>query len=299
MTEPPETSWQVAEPRTLTFERPPALVSVRVANGAVNVVGTDDTTARLEISEVVGTPLTVTHEGATLTVAYDDLPWKGFLKWLAPKGWRRSAVVSLAVPAGTAVEVGVVSAHAVVSGITGRTSVKGVNGDTTLVGLSGDVRAETVSGSIETQGTAGELRFNTVSGGLTMLDTAGAAVRAESVSGPMVVDFAPRVPAADVRLHTVSGEIAVRLPDPVDTIVEADSASGRISSAFPELHSGRGGEWGTSWRLSGRLGEGTGLLHASTVSGSIALLRRPDDDDDAPADGDTSADGGATTGKVL
>ncbi|CAM5376143.1 hypothetical protein SVIOM74S_06311 [Streptomyces violarus] len=43
-------------------------------------------------------------------MAYEDLPWKGFLKWLDRKGWRRSAVVSLAVPASTRVEVGAVGA---------------------------------------------------------------------------------------------------------------------------------------------------------------------------------------------
>lgn len=39
----------------------------------------------------------MSHRDGNLTVAYEDLPWKGFLKWLDRKGWRRSAVVSLAV----------------------------------------------------------------------------------------------------------------------------------------------------------------------------------------------------------
>ena len=88
--------WSVAEPKKLTFDDPVTELHVRIVNGTVNVVGTDEGSARLEVSEIEGPPLLVTHEDGTLTVAYEDLPWKGFLKWLDRKGWRRSAVVSLA-----------------------------------------------------------------------------------------------------------------------------------------------------------------------------------------------------------
>lgn len=115
--------WSVSEPRKLVFDDPVTALSVRIVDGTVNVVGTDGA-AHLEISGIQGPPLVVTQEGSTLTVAYEDLPWKGFLKWLDPQGWRRKAVVSVAVPAGAAVEVGVVSAGAVVSGIRGRTDVR-------------------------------------------------------------------------------------------------------------------------------------------------------------------------------
>lgn len=123
--------WSVAEPRKLTFDDPVTALHVRVVNGTVNVVGTDGGSARLEVSDIEGPPLTVTQKDGTLTVAYDDLPWKGFLKWLDRKGWRRNVLVSLAVPTGTRVEVGVVGATAVVSGLDGRTEVKGISGDTT------------------------------------------------------------------------------------------------------------------------------------------------------------------------
>ena len=278
--------WSVAEPGKLTFDQPVSDLHVRVVNGTVNVVGTDEGSARLEISEIEGPPLRVTHEGGTLTVAYDDLPWKGFLKWLDRKGWRRSAVVSLAVPAETRVEVGVVGAGAVVSGIRGTSVVKGVTGDTTLVGLAGPVRADTVSGNVEAQSVTGDLRFNSVSGDLTVVEGSGSSVKADSVSGSMIVDLDPDGPT-DVRLTSVSGEIAIRLPAPADADVEANTASGAITNAFDGLRVH--GQWGAH-KITGRLGAGTGKLRATTVSGSIALLRRPPEEDDpweatAPADG--------------
>ena len=94
----PVSTWAVTEPRSSTFDEPVTTLNVRIVNGTVNVVGTDEGTARLEVSGIEGPPLIVTQEDGTLTVAYEDLPWKGFLKWFDRKGWHRSAVVSLAVP---------------------------------------------------------------------------------------------------------------------------------------------------------------------------------------------------------
>jgi len=287
--------WSVTEPAKLTLEDPVTTLHVRIVSGTVNVVGTDEGSARLDVSEIQGPPLVVTQDGDTLTVAYDDLPWKGFLKWLDRKGWRRSAVVSLAVPADTRVEVGVVDAGAVVSGLRGPAVVKGVTGDTTLVALSGPVRADTVSGSLEAQAVTGDLRFHSVSGDLTVVEGSGPSVRAESVSGSMIVDLDPNGPT-DVRLTSVSGEIAIRLPQPADADVEANTASGRISNAFDGLRVH--GQWGAH-KITGRLGAGTGKLRATTVSGSIALLRRPPREDESGPWEDRSGtpqDAGAANG---
>ncbi|MFE3943612.1 DUF4097 domain-containing protein [Streptomyces sp. NPDC059118] len=284
----PVSTWAIAEPQKLTFDDPVTSLNVRIVGGTVNVVGTEEPTARLEVSAIEGPPLVVTLDGGTLTVAYEDLPWQNFLKWFDREGWHRSAVVSLAVPAGSAVAVGVVGAGAVVSGIRGRTDVRGVTGDTTLVGLAGPVLADTVSGSVEAQSVTGELRFHSVSGDLTVVEGAGASVRAESVSGDMVLDLNPNGKPTDIRLTTVSGEVAIRLPHPADARVEANTASGSVSNGFEDLRVS--GQWGAK-KITGTLGAGTGKLRATTVSGSIALLRRPPAED-APYDAEP-------TGKVL
>ncbi|WP_406421995.1 DUF4097 domain-containing protein [Streptomyces sp. NBC_00873] len=284
----PVSTWAIAEPQKLTFDDPVTALSVRIVNGTVNVVGTEEPTARLEVSAIEGPPLSVTQKNGILTVAYEDLPWHGFLKWFDRKGRHRSAVVSLAVPAGSTVELGTVGAGALVSGIRGRTDVRGITGDTTLVGLAGTVRADTVSGNVEAQSVTGELRFKSVSGDLTVVEGAGAAVRAESVSGNMVLDLDPTGKPTDIRLTTVSGEVAIRLPHPADATVEANTASGAVSNGFEDLRVG--GQWGAK-RITGTLGAGTGTLRATTVSGSIALLRRPPAEDD-PYDAES-------TGKVL
>lgn len=272
--------WSIPRPRTLEIDEPFEALNVRVVGGTVNVVGTvEGGPARVEISAVHGPPPTVSVESGTLTVAYDDLPWKGLVKFLERKGWNRSAIVSVTVPAETRVEVGVVGADAVVSRVAGRTDLRGVTGSGTLVGLSGPVHADTVSGAVEAQALTGELRFNSVSGDLTVVDGGGASVRADSVSGDMIVDLDPAAVGTDVKLTTVSGEIAIRLPDPADAEVDANTASGPVTNAFDELRVG--GQWGAK-RITGRLGAGNGTLKATTVSGSLALLRRPTPDDADP-----------------
>ncbi|MFG2112671.1 DUF4097 domain-containing protein [Streptomyces sp. NPDC048718] len=288
--------WSVAEPRKITSTGPVTRVRVRVVSGAVNVVGTDESSARLDVSEISGPPLVVTEQDSVLTVTYEDLHWKNLHKWLGPKGHRRRAVVSLAIPAGADVEVGAVDAETVISGITGATEVRGVTGDTTLVGLAGPVRAETVSGALEAQSVTGDLSITSVTGDVTVVEGAGAAVRAETVSGDLVVDLDPASgrdgPPADIRLASVSGEVAIRLPHPADAQVEASTTSGSLSNAFEDLRVG--GQWGAK-SITGTLGSGRGTLKATTVTGSIALLRRPDPE---PEGDDWSAPSPAS-GKVL
>ncbi|MEK2471724.1 MULTISPECIES: DUF4097 family beta strand repeat-containing protein [Streptomyces] len=266
------TEWTVSTARTLEIEEPVSALTVRLVGGTVNVVGTSEGgPARLEISELHGPPVEVSYEDGVLCVGYDDVQWKGFLKFLDRRGWNRSAVVSVTVPTTTRVEVGVVGATAVVSGIAGRTELRGVSGNSTLVGLSGPVRADTVSGDVEAQALTGSLEFNSVSGDLTVVEGAGGAVHADSVSGDMVLDLDPAA-GAEIDLTTISGEIAIRLPDPADAKVEANTTTGVVTNAFDDLRVS--GQWGTK-RITGSLGAGTGRLKATTVSGALALLRRP------------------------
>ncbi|GHE31922.1 hypothetical protein CP980_11280 [Streptomyces vinaceus] len=283
-------TWSIAEPQKLTFEEPVTELRVRVVGGTVNVVA-DEGPARLEVAALDGPPLYVVQHGATLTVSYEDLPWngaQGFKEWfetkpwkswsrtgLGRKAWERSATVTLTVPAATRVQLAAVSAAAVVSGIAADTDVHGVSGDVTLVGLSGKVGANTVSGGVEAQSLTGKLGFHSVSGGLTVVDGAGGSVRADSVSGDMLVDLAPD-PAAprpvDICLNSVSGQVAIRLPHPADARVEANTTTGSLSNAFEDLVVS--GNFAAK-HITGTLGSGSGTLRATTVSGSIALLRRP------------------------
>ncbi|MEZ0090482.1 DUF4097 domain-containing protein [Streptacidiphilus sp. EB129] len=278
--------WTVSTPEKLTFEAGVSRLKVRTITGAVNVVAAEGP-ARLEVTEIDGPPLLVTLANGELTVSYDDLPWKDFSwKDLGPLlgRWRtaakRRAVVSVTVPAGTAVELGSASSDTVISGITAPVTVHSASGSTTLVRLSGPVDANTVSGSIQAQSVSGDLKVNTISGDLTVFDGTSGRVKAHSVSGAITLDLV-HDNETDVQIANVSGDVAVRIPAPTDAEVQANTTSGDVSNAFDELRVG--GTWGAK-QINGTLGAGTGKLKITTVSGSLSLLRRPTSEDDVPAD---------------
>ena len=138
------------------------------------------------------------------------------------------------MPGGCPTQVGVVNASAIVSGISANISAKSVSGDITLDGVTGSVDAKTVSGNVEARGLDGELAFNSVSGDLTL---AGGAVRklaARTLSGQVTADI--DVPErGGLRVSTVSGDVAVRVPASASARVDLKSTSGRVRSNFERL----------------------------------------------------------------
>ena len=220
------------------------------------------------MSSLEGDPLTVTYEDGVLTVAHENLNWEGLLKWLRPQ--RHAATVTVSVPRKCRAQVGVVSATAVMSGISARASVKSVSGGITLDGVTGDVDANTVSGTVEAQGINGKLNFNTVSGDLTLADGWLERLDVNGVSGDVTADL-DLDPLGGMQVTTVSGEVTLRLPAEADARVNLHSLSGDVRSEFTEL---RRTSAPTSRSVSGSLGAGSGQVSVTTMSGRVMLLRR-------------------------
>ncbi|MEP6761262.1 MAG: DUF4097 family beta strand repeat-containing protein [Sporichthyaceae bacterium] len=277
--------WRIDKPQSLDLTGVRRL-DVRVVAGSVDVVGrpaaaanpegsttpegSDDGAAHLEVSRVDG-PLIVTLEGDTLTIAHERLSWSGLLDWVSTMSSRKaSADVSISLPASCPVELGVVSADAVVSGIAAPVKVKSVSGSVTLDGVRSDISAQTVSGDLEARGLSGSLHFTTVSGDLTVVDGTSGRVRAETVSGQVTLDL--DIPAdSSIDVSSVSGDLTVRLPGTAGLTVTAKTMSGGLDSAFEGLTTER-----KPGRISmqGQVGTGDGQLRAKTVSGDVTLLRR-------------------------
>lgn len=263
--------WRVEQPQSIDVEGVRRL-QVRMIGGSVDVVGrTEDAgagAAHVEVSKVSG-PLIVTLENGTLSVHHEKLSWGGLLDWVSNR--RADAVVSVSVPADCPVELGVVSADAVVSGIVAdRTAVKSVSGDVTLDGVRSDITAQTVSGDLETRQLAGTLSFTTVSGDLTVVNGASDTVEAETVSGDLTLDLDLR-PGGRIDCSSVSGDVTLRMPEGVGLRVEAKTMSGSLDSAFDGVSTDR--KPGSA-KMLGQVGSGEGRLTARTVSGDVTLLRR-------------------------
>jgi hypothetical protein len=263
--------WRIDSPQSLDLTGVRRL-EVRLVSGRVDVVGrTEDAesgAAHVEVSRVQG-PLTVSLVDGTLQIVHERLTWGGILDWIG--GRRTTAVVSVSVPSDCPVQLGVVSADAVVSGIAAETTaVKSVSGSVTLDGVASKVTARTVSGDLDTRGLAGALDFSTVSGELTVVRGVTGRLAAQSVSGDVTLDLEVEG-TGRLDVKTVSGDVTVRLPDGVGLDVEVESTSGALESAFEGLATDRRPG---RVRMHGRVGSGAGRLRARTVSGDVTLLAR-------------------------
>jgi hypothetical protein len=260
--------WTIDSPMTLDLPDVAAL-KVRVISGSVAILGSQDPPS-LDVASLTGPPLLVTHEAGILTITYEDLQTGGLRGWLHPQ--RHSADVTVTVPAGCPTQVGVVSASAIVSGISANISAKSVSGDITLDGVTGSVDGKTVSGDLEGRGVDGDLAFNSVSGDLTL---AGGAVRhlaARSVSGQVTADI--DVPdGAGLKVTTVSGGVALRVPASTSAQVSLRSTSGRLRSSFDGMSTASGPGPAV---MSGTLGSGSANLSLTSMTGDVTLLARAD-----------------------
>ncbi len=258
--------WTIEGPTDLDFDELTGL-RVRLVAGSVAVLATDGKPT-LNVAHVDGDPLHVTYEDGILTITHENLTWEGLLKWLRPQ--RHSASVTVMVPRQCPTQLGVVSATAVLSGVSGRASVKSVSGGITLDGLTGDVDANTVSGALEALGINGMLNFNSVSGDLTVADGVLERLDANAVSGDVTADIVLN-PLGGISVTTVSGKVTLRLQAGADAKVNLHSVSGDVRSEFGELERATAP---ASRSVSGSLGAGSAHVSVTTMSGRVMLLRR-------------------------
>jgi hypothetical protein len=268
--------WTVDGPFSLEFNEV-TTVKVRTIAGAVAVLATDGTPS-LDVEEVKGEPLEVSYEDGVVTITHPNLTWEGILKWLRPQ--RHSATMTVRVPRKCVTELGVVSATAVLSGITGRASVKSVSGAVTLDGVAGDVDVNTVSGAMEAQSLNGKLNFNTVSGDLTVAQGWLDRMDGNTVSGDVTADV-DLDPLGGMQITTVSGDVTLRLPAEADASIHLHSMSGDVRSEFDGLHRST---MPASHSVSGNLGSGSGHVSVTSMSGRVMLLRRAPGDTAPPED---------------
>jgi hypothetical protein len=262
--------WTIDAPTSLDFDEVSGL-RVRLIGGSVAVLATDGTPS-LDVANISGDPLEVTYEDGVLTISHENLTWEGLLKWLQPQ--RHAATVTVTVPRKCPTQVGVVSATAVLSGLSTKASVKSVSGGITLEGVTGDVDANTVSGALEAQGVNGRLNFRSVSGDLTLAEGWLERLDAHAVSGAVTADV-DLDPLGGLQVTTVSGEVTLRLPAESDTKVHLHSISGDVRSEFEGL---KRSSAPASHSVSGNLGAGSGVVSVNTMSGRVVLLRRAERD---------------------
>lgn len=200
--------------------------------------------------------------------------------------------LTVSVPRGASVEVEVVNGPLTVQDVSGAVSLETVNGSITYSGASTSVEAEAVNGTVDVRAPrSNETRAGSVNGDV-IVRVAGGVVEAETVSGD--IDVRTDVPVEAVDAETVSGgiefrgapassaslsfeshsgDVVVHLPSGLNAVLEAETFSGNIESAFGgEVQ--RDGEYTPERSYRHTVGSGGTRVSAETFSGSVSFRRQ-------------------------
>lgn len=219
-------------------------------------------------------------------------------------GMEAWADITVEVPAGKTFSVYLAVGEAEARGIDGDIRIDTGSGAITAEDMAGALDIDTGSGSVHVMGMDGDLGVDTGSGSVRMENVTGSDVMVDTGSGEVVgsgiqaseigIDTGSGsieltgVAAAELILDTGSGSVDVELLEDVETL-DVDTGSGSVTIRAPsslggelELDTGSGGidvdfavEVQSVRRdhMTGRLGDGRGIIRIDTGSGSIRLIR--------------------------
>ncbi len=244
-------------------------LKVGLVGGQVDVVAHDEPGVRIEVHGVTTKDLRIEARGDVVEIDHAQLRWDNFLEVFRNFGTGGpKAEISVAVPRAIAVNLGVVSASALVSGLATDVKLSTVSGDVIFDGHTGDVSVNAVSGDVQIRALEGALSANSVSGDVAATGSLRKA-SIDTVSGAMLVDSVGRLNA--VNLNTVSGDATIRLDDDLAANYVLRSVSGRVTVDGIK----RSGSGPTNY--ADAVGELAGSfvdVRANSVSGDITVLRR-------------------------
>ncbi|MGX1933305.1 DUF4097 family beta strand repeat-containing protein [Microbacterium resistens] len=262
--------WLIApgEERVIDIESA-ARLKIGLVGGQIDVIAHDEPGIRIEVHGVTTKDLRIESDGSEVEIDHPQLGWDNFLEVFRNFGsGGPKAEVSVAVPRGIALTLGVVSAGALVSGIEKDARLNTVSGDIIVDTHTGDLTINSVSGDVQVRGLAGSANANSVSGDIALTGTLRKAT-IDTVSGAMVIDATG--PVNTVNLNSVSGNATIRLDEGLAANYVLRSMSGRLlvdgvdrGSSGPTNYAGRTGE------LAGSFVD----LRTNTVSGDVTVLRR-------------------------
>ena len=266
-----------------------ARIEIDNVRGSVSVSGWDQPQAQLSGSLGNGSKLVVSGDAQHLLLKVEAAG----KRWFGGNGPDSDSDLVLKVPHGAALKVGVVSADARVSGVTGKSldvsgvsgklmltadapqiDVNSVSGDVVLVtahsGNSDRAHLQTVSGDISARGLAGRVKLETVSGEIGLDGGQVQELETGTVSGDARLTVTP-APHARFAMESMSGDIRLHVPASLSAHLEAETFSGDIHTDFGHV---RDKERGSGTNLDARVGDGDGQIKAQSFSGDIELRKQ-------------------------
>ena len=245
-------------------------LKVGLVGGQVDVIAHDEPGIRIEVSGVTVKDLRIESDGTQIEIDHPQLGWDNFLEVFRNFGsGGPRAEVSVAVPRSIALNLGVVSAGALVSGLANDARLNTVSGDIIVDTHSGDLTLNSVSGDVQVRGLTGAANANSVSGDVALTGSVRKAT-VDTVSGSIWVDAAGAVNT--INLNTVSGNSTIRLEETLPANYVVRSMSGKVTvDGIDRGTSGPTSFTGSTGELAGSFVD----VRSNSVSGDTTVLRRP------------------------
>ncbi len=242
-------------------------LKVALIAGQVNIIGHDEPGARVEVHSVSGRELKVTVDGDTLEIDHPQLRWDNFIDVFKSFKGSARAHISVMVPRDVSLKFGVVSASALISGLTEDASISTVSGDVVVDNVYGDLQLNSVSGELAVRNHYGSINAHTISGDVT---AAGEIMKykSDSVSGEVFLDITGT--PDEISVSTVSGSVTTRLAPGVPAQYKINTVSGRLQLDDSSVTGIRGGYTGRYGTLDQHWLE----FRANTVSGDVSVLHQ-------------------------
>jgi len=151
-------------------------------------------------------------------------------------------------------------------GLVGPVDVTAETGNIDLEDVgSPNVSIESKSGDVTLKRIRGNVNARAASGNMDLKECGGKIYTLETVSGDISLHLVEPV-SGNVSVRTVSGNSSVKVPEESDCRVSLSTLRGTVGSNVSVRDEAK-----TAARLTGRLGEGTGTLDMSAVTGDIVL----------------------------
>ncbi len=256
--------WLVDGPKVIDIDGVSKL-KIGLIAGQVNVVGHDDPGVRVEVNSVKGRELKITVDGGTLGIDHVQLGWDNFIDVFKSFTGSAKVDISIQVPRDIALTFGVVSASALISGLSADASISTVSGDVVIDSVRGDIQLNAVSGELSVLGHAGSILAHTISGDVTAAGEI-AKFTGDTVSGNVFLDITGTPDR--VRVNTVSGNVTTRLAADVAAQYTINTVGGRLQLDESEIRGVRGGYSGKFGTLDKHWLD----FKANTVSGDVSVL---------------------------
>lgn len=168
------------------------------------------------------------------------------------------------IPRECDLQIKCVSSSLSVQGVSGTMNISTVSGALKLVDVTGSLQVKSVSGDISAEKVSAQLALETVSGDLLLTDSKLTRLEASTVSGDLFIQSLSS--SSPVHLKSVSGDVALHVPEQTGLTIRSQSISGDVVTTLPVTQ--RQKSFGETRVIIG--GGETPILHRS-ISGDLII----------------------------